>query len=80
MVITTSDAWTASTVSTLGFLAEMSIADLLHGLDHDGVDVVGWSGAGGADLDAALAEVGEEGGAHLRAATLSARSCTLDHH
>ena len=43
-------------------------ADLGHGLDDGGVDVVGRGGAGGADHDAVAGVVGEQRGGHLGAA------------
>src|SRR5664280_606845 len=64
MVMTTSLAWTASVVSTFGVCSEMSMP-LAHGL-HDGrVDLLGGQATGGADLDRAGGEGGEETGGHL---------------
>ena len=68
MVMTTSDACTASTVSTFGTSADDVYADLCHRLDDGGVDRVGGGGAGRADLYSVPGEVGQERGGHLGAA------------
>jgi hypothetical protein len=51
MVITTSDAFTASVVRILGFLGGDVDAFFSHGLNGYRVDLVGWLAAGGANLN-----------------------------
>ena len=57
MVITTSQAWTASTVRIFGVCRGDVDADLAHRLDGDRVHLVGGRGPGGADLDGVAGEV-----------------------
>src|SRR5690606_24767258 len=42
--------------------------ELGHGVNGDGVDLVGWHGSGGANLDTLARDIAEESGRHLRAA------------
>jgi hypothetical protein len=68
MVMTTSEAYTASVVRTLGDLAADVDPDLRHRLDDGRVDRLGSGGPGRADLHPVTGQVSQERGGHRGAA------------
>ena len=68
MVMTTSEAWTASVVSSFGVLAVMSMPTSAIASTAAGLISVGRLGAGRADLDPVAGQVAQPAGGHLGAA------------